>query len=116
MDHQPGIAHRGRPVHEPQQGAAAAAGEGEVVMKKRVLKHVKQQVTALLCGEDLPEGAEAREVAEVPYLLPAVARDVTKCPICERKFPNHHKLMKTMGVHRGEKFPCKKCGKVLASQ
>ena len=56
MDQQPGIACRGGAVCEPQQGAAAAAGKGEVVVKKRALKHVKQQVMALLCGEDLPEG------------------------------------------------------------
>ena len=67
MDQQPGIAHRGGAVHESQQGATAAAGEGEVVVKKRALKHLKQQVMALLHGEDLPEWAEAREVAEVPY-------------------------------------------------
>ena len=36
----------------------------EVLVKKRALK---QQVSALLHGEDLPEGAQARGVAEVPY-------------------------------------------------
>ena len=41
----------------------------EVLVKKRALKWVKQQVSALLCGEDLPRGAEAREVAEVPYQI-----------------------------------------------
>ena len=103
-------------MYEPQQGAAASASEGEVVVKKRALKWVKQQVMALLHGENLPEGVEAHKVAEVPYQLPAVARDATECPTCQRKFPNHHKLMKHMGVHHGEKFPCEKCGKVLASQ
>ena len=41
--------------------------EDEVLVKKRALKWVKQQVSALLHGEDLPRGAQAREVAEVPY-------------------------------------------------
>ena len=49
--------------------------EDEVVVKKRALKWVKQQVSALLHGEDLPEGAQAREVAEIPYQIPAVTRD-----------------------------------------
>ena len=62
------------------------------------------------------QGALARETAEVPYQLPAVARDATECPMCERKFITHHCLMKHMGVHRGEKFPCGKCGKVLTSR
>ena len=57
-----------------------------------------------------------REVAEVLYQLPPVPRDATQCPICERQCPNHHKLMKHMGIHHGEKYPCEKCGKVLASR
>ena len=44
----------------------------EVLVKKRALKWVKQQVSALLHGEDLPEGAQAREVAKVPYQISAV--------------------------------------------
>ena len=55
--------------------------EDEVVVKKRALKHVKQQVSALLHGEDLPEGAQAREVTEVPYKVPAAPqrRDYLSC-------------------------------------
>ena len=85
-------------------------------MKKRSLKRVKQQVGPLLRGEDLPEGAQAREVAEVPYQLPPVLRDAKECPICQQVFKTHHRLMHPMGVHRGEKFSCEKCGKVLASR
>ena len=48
--------------------------EDEVVVKKRDLKWVKQQVSALLHGEDLPEGAQTREVSEVPYQIAAVPR------------------------------------------
>ena len=89
---------------------------GEVLIKKRALLCVKQQVSALMHGEDLPEGALARETAEVPYQLPAVAREATDCPVCERKFITHHHMMKHMGVHHGEKFPCDRCNKVLASR
>ena len=46
------------------------------------LKHVKQQVSALLCGEDLPEGVQAREVTKAPYEVPAVPRGETTCPVC----------------------------------
>ena len=103
------------PEPESRPEATAAPHWGEVLVKKRAFLCVKQQVSALMHGEDLPEGALARETAEVPYQLPAVARDATSCPVCERKFITHHCLMKHMGVHGGEKFPCGRCGKVLAS-
>ena len=110
-----GVSCRG-PELEPGPGATAAPTGGEVLVKKRALLHVKQQVSALMHGEDLPEGALARETAEVPYQLPTIARDATECPMCVRKFITHHHLMKHMGVHCGKKFPCDKCGKVLASR
>ena len=50
------------PVPVPPEPRLA---EDEVVVKKRALKWVKQQVSALLCGEDLPEGAQAREITEI---------------------------------------------------
>ena len=90
--------------------------DDEVVVKKRALKWVKQQMSALLHGEDLPKGAQAREVAEVLYQIPAVTRDRKNCPVCQKSFKPHHYLMVHMGVHRGEKFPCSKCGKVLATR
>ena len=102
-----------QPAPVPPQLQAA---EDEVVVKKRALKRVKQQVSALLCGEDLPEGVQAREVAEVPYQVPAVPRGETTCPVCRQVFKLHHRAMVHMGVHRGEKFPCSKCGKVLATK
>ena len=102
------------PEPEPGPGATAAPTGGKVLVKKRALLCVKQQVSTLMHGEDLPEGALARETAEVTYQLPTVARDATECPMCERKFITHHHLMKHMGVHCGEKFPCDRCGKVLA--
>ena len=70
-------------------------------------------MSILLCGEDLPEGTQAREVAEVPYQIPAVPREAKDCPVCQQSFKTHHHLMVHMEVHRGEKFPCNKCGKVL---
>ena len=87
-----------------------------IIMKKRALKHVKQQVSALLQGEDLPEGAQAREGAEVLYEVPAVSRGEMTCPVCRQVFKTHHQVTIHMGIHRGEKFPCHKCGKVLATR
>ena len=89
--------------------------EDEVVVK-RALKWVKQQVLALLCGEDFPEGAQAREVTEIPHQIPAVTRDRKDCPVCDKSFKTHHHLMVHMGVHHGNKFSCSKCGKVLATR
>ena len=73
-------------------------------------------MSALLCGEDLPEGVQAREFAEIPYQILAVARDRKDCLVCKKSFKTHHHLIVHMGVHRGEKFPCSKCGKVLATR
>ena len=102
-----------QPEPEPAQPQVA---EDEVVVKKRALKRVKQQVSALLCGENLPGGAQAREIAEVPYEIPAVPRGETTCPVCRQVFKSHHRVIVHMGVHRGEKFPCCKCGKVLVNR
>ena len=55
-------------------------------------------------------------MAEVPYQLPPLPRDAKECPICQQKLKTHHRLMHHMGVHRGEKYPCEKCGKVLATK
>ena len=80
MEATPGVARRGsgRPaVPEPQPALAPAPLQvtaDEVVVKKRALKRMKQQVSALLWGEDLPGGDQARETAEVPYDVPLVPR------------------------------------------
>ena len=102
-----------QPAPAPAQVQVAA---DEVVIKKRALKHMKQQVLALLWGEDLPEGAQAREIAEVPYEVPVVPRGETSCPVCKKVFKTHHRVKVHMGVHWGEKFLCGKCGKVLATK
>ena len=103
------------PEPESRPTATAAPTGGKVLIKKRALLCVKQQVSALMHGEDLLEGALARETAEVPYQLPTVARNATDCHMCDRRFITHHHLMKHMGVHHGEKSPCNRCGKVLAT-
>ena len=59
-----------------------------MVVKKRALKKVKQQVLALLHGEDLPGGAQTREIAEVPYEVPAVPRGKTTF-LCANRFSSH---------------------------
>ena len=60
----PGVARCsfGEPAAAPTEVPAAPEphpNEDEVVVKKMALKWVKQQVSALLHGEDLPEGAQA---------------------------------------------------------
>ena len=80
----PGVARYGSGSHAPapSEEPHPAAEANEALVKKRVLKWVKQQVSALLHGEDLPEGAQAREVAKVPYQIPAVPREGKDCPVC----------------------------------
>ena len=86
MEATPGVTRRGpgRPAApEPQPAPALAplqVAADEVVVKKRALKRMKQQVSALLWGEDLLEGAQVREVAEVPYEVPVVPRGETIMP------------------------------------
>ena len=89
----PGVARWGSrgPAAVPAEVPAAVLAEpypagDEVVVKKRALKWVKQQVSALLCGEDLPEGAQAREVSKVPYQVPAVPREAKDCLVCQQSF------------------------------
>ena len=109
----------GPPILEAQPAPAPpeyCPADHEVVVKKRALKCVKQQVLVLLRGEDLPEGAQAREVAEVPNEVPAVSRGETTCPVCRQVFKMHDHVTVHMGIHRGEKFPCRKCGKALATR
>ena len=117
----PGVARRGTGLPAARspnllQFSTSAACWDEVIVKKRALQRMKQQMSALLRGEDLPEGAQGREVTEVPYEVPSVPRGETTCPVCRQQFKSHHRVMVHMGVHRGEKFPCGKCGKVLASR
>ena len=106
MEAAPGVARRGSgqpAVPEPQPTPAPALLQvtaDEVVIKKRVLERMKQQVSALLWGEDLPGGDQARETAEVPYDVPSVPRGKTSCPICKRVFKTHHRVQVHMGVHR----------------
>ena len=57
-------------------------GPEEVIMKKAALVTVQRQMAALVRGEDLP----AREVQDVPYVVPAVGGEDTKCPICHLVF------------------------------
>ena len=113
----PGVARCRSGGHAPTPPEPhPAAEDNKVVVKERALKWVKQQVSALLHVEDLPEGAQAREVTEVPYQIPAIPREGKDCPVCQQSFKTHHHLMVHMGVHRGEEYPCTRCGKVLTKR
>ena len=62
-------------------------GPEEVIMKKAALVTVQKQIAALVRGEDLPASQPgAREVQDVPYVVPAVGGEDTKCPICHLVF------------------------------
>ena len=107
MEATPGVTRRGsgRPAApEPQPAPAPAPLQvtaDEVVVKKRALKRMKQQVLALLRGKDLPGGDQARETAEVPYDVPSVPRGETTCPICKKVFKTHHRAQVHMGMSTG---------------
>ena len=107
------------PSAEVRSAAAVAGltpGPEEVIMKKAALVTMQKQMATLVRGEDLPTPHPgAREVQDVPYVVPAVGREDTKCPICHLVFKIPYQLRKHMDVHRGEQFPCGNCSKLLAS-
>ena len=48
---------------------------------------MQKQMAALVRGEDLPASQPgAREVQDMPYVVPAVGREETKCPVCHLVF------------------------------
>ena len=91
--------------------------EDEVVVKKRALKWVKQQVSALLHGEDLLKGFQARQVAKVPHQIPAVPREA-KDYLCVSAVLQDTPLVD--GAHGSapgcKNYPCTKCGEGVGPQ
>ena len=91
-------------------------GPEEVIMKKAALVTVHKQMAALVRGENLLASQPgAREVQDVPYVVPVVGGEDTKCPICHLVFMTPYQLREHMDVHRGEQFPSGNCSKLLAS-
>ena len=93
----PGVARRGtggpaalEPQPAPVPVPVRVAEDGVIIKKQAVLRRMKQQISALLQGEDLPEGAQGREVAKVPYEVPSVPRGETTCPVCRQSFKLHN--------------------------
>ena len=84
------------------------------MVKKRALKWLKQQVSALLHGEDLSEGAQAREVAEVPYQIPA-AQGRPRTAWCVSSLCYTPQVNGTHGGELRAEYPCDKCEEVLAN-
>ena len=86
--------------------AGPTPGPEEVIMKKAVLVTVQKQMAALVRGEDLLASQPgAREVQDVPYVVPAVGGEDTKCPICNLVFMTPYRLREHMDVHRGDNSP-----------
>ena len=91
-------------------------GPDEVVVKKAALVMTKCRMAALIWGQELPAPQPGvRDVLEVPYAVPAVGRDDTKCPVCHLSLKMGYHLRKHMDVHQGEQFPCQSCDKLLVS-
>ena len=96
--------------------AGPTSGPDKVIVKKAALVTMQKQMAPLVRGEDLPAPQPgAREVQDVPYVVPVVGREDTKCPTCHLVFKTPYQLRKHMDVHKGEQFPCDNCSKLLAS-
>ena len=81
-------------------------GPDEVIVKKAALVTMQKQMAALVRGEDLPAPQPgAREVKNMPYVVPTVGREDTRCPVCHLVFKTLYWLRKHMDVHRGSNSP-----------
>ena len=71
----------------------ATPGPDEVIVKKAALVTMQKEMAALVRGEDLPAPQPgAREVQEVPYVVPVVGREDTRCPVCHLVFKTPYQL------------------------
>ena len=83
--------------------AGPTPGPDEVIVKKVALVTMQRQMAALVRGEDLPDPQPGvREVQDMPYVVLAVGREDTKCPVCHLVFKTHYQLRKHMDMHMGE--------------
>ena len=74
----------------------------EVFVKKSALHTMKRQVATLIQGEELPAGGPgARDTPEVPYQVPTIGREDTRCTICHLSFKTPYHLRQTYGCASG---------------
>ena len=104
LDLDPSIAHQAvrQSVPAPSAGTSTAPsaavgstaavvgptpGLDEVIVKRAALVTMQKQLAALVRGEDLsaPQPG-AREVEDVLYVVLAVGREDTRCPVCHLVF------------------------------
>ena len=79
--------------------------QGMKSLLRRGLEKDEVAGISLVPGWGPPRRSSGQGGGRIPYQLPAVPREAKDCLVCQQKFKTHHKLMKHMGVHRGEKFP-----------
>ena len=72
-------------------------------------------LTGAMLGGTAPAAA-GTPTESMPYSLPAVSRDDTKCPVCHQVFKTAHRMRQHMDVHKGMGYPCSKCCKSLSSK
>ena len=72
-------------------------------------------LTGAMLGGTAPAAA-GTPTESMPYSLPAVSRDDTKCPVCHQVFKTAHRMRQHMDVHKGMGYPCSKCHKSLSSK
>ena len=49
----------------------------------------------------------------IPYTLPLVSREETRCPICHKVFVTGYQMHQHMDIHKGSGYPCSKYHKSL---
>ena len=61
-------------------------------------------LTGAMLGGTAPAAVGA-PTESMPYSLPAVGRDDTKCPVCHQVFKMAHRMRWHMDVHKGMGYP-----------
>ena len=81
----------------------------QVVVDLQELRRL-HQLTGALMGGTTPASTETA-IKTVPYALPLVSRDETRCPICYQVFTMGYWMRCHMDIHKGSGYPCSKCQK-----
>ena len=72
-------------------------------------------LTGAMLGGTAPAAVGA-PTESMPYSLPPVGRDNTKCPVCHQVFKMAHRMRQHLDVHKGVGYPCNKYHKSLSSR
>ena len=86
----------------------------QVVVDLQELKRLHRLTGALMDGTTPAPTTTAMQ--SIPYTLPSVSREETRCPICHQVFVMGYQMCHNMDIHKGSGYPCSKCHKSLVTK